>query len=121
MGCLRDLAAPIARMVVAPLPYPFDVGRATEVMAIVGFVQTPPLTGRFAGLAAWRLGTVVLPPHVAGVRIKQCLTVLALPLSYVTFHGPASPQAYDRHIATWKEENGEENAGASRAKKREEI
>jgi hypothetical protein len=107
-------------MVVAPLPHPLDIGGAAEVMAVIGFVQPPPLAGRFAGLSAWRLGTVVLPPHVAGVRIKECLTVLALTLSHVTYHGPASPQAHDRHIAAWKEENGEANPGEKgerRAKK----
>ena len=98
-------------MVVAPLPHPLDVGGAAEVMAVVGFVQPPPLTGRFAGLSAWRLGTVVLSSHVAGVRIKEGLTVLTLALSHVTYHGPASPQAHDRHIAAWKEENCEENPG----------
>jgi len=85
---LRGLASPLPGMGVAPLPHPFDVGGAAEVIAVVGFVQPTTLTGRFAGLSAWRLGTGVLPPHVAEVRIKACLTVLALALSHVTYHWP---------------------------------
>src|SRR5262245_32970949 len=97
------------------------MGRAAKVITIVGFAEPPPLTGRFAGQPAWRLGTVVLPPHIAGVRIKECPTVLALALSHRTCHGPASPQVHDRPITAWMEENGAGKDGESQRKKREEM
>jgi hypothetical protein len=108
-------------MVLAPLPHAFNMVRATEVIAVFGFVQPPVLARRFAGLAAWTLGTVVLMPQVTVVRMKECLTVLTLALSDVTSHWPASPQANDLDLAAWREENAEENAGRRRAKKTEEV
>src|SRR5215831_16933704 len=63
----------------------------------------------------------MLSPHIAGVRNKECPTVLALALSHRTCHGPASPQVHDRLSAAWMEENGAGKDGESRRKKREEI
>jgi len=108
-------------MVVAPLPHPFDVGGAAEVLAVVGFTQPTTLTGRFAGLAAEGLRTVVLASNIARVRIKEDLTMLTLALAGVLSHWPGSPQANHRPRAAWKEENHEENVGERRAKKREEM
>jgi hypothetical protein len=78
-------------MGLAPLPYPFHMGRAAEVVSVFGFAQPTTLTGRFAGLSAWRLSTVVLAPNVTVVWIKECLTVLTPALSEVTYHWPPSP------------------------------
>ena len=96
-------------MVLAPLPHPFHMGKAAEVVLVFGFAQPTPLTSGFAGLSTWWLRTVVLAPNVAGVRIKECLTVLTLALSEVTYHWPESPQVNDRRVAAWREENTEEN------------
>src|SRR5215831_17020088 len=63
----------------------------------------------------------MLSPHIAGVRNKECPTVLALALSHRTCHGPASPQVHARLSAAWMEENGAGKDGESRRKKREEI
>jgi hypothetical protein len=106
-------------MGLAPLSHPLDMGGATEVILVGRFLEPATLTGGFARLAAGGLRTIVLPPHIAEVRIKKGLTVLALAFSAVTSHGPASPQAYDRHGAAWKEENQEENAGEKKRKKSE--
>jgi len=95
-------------MVLAPLPHPFHMGKAAEVVLVFGFAQPTPLTSGFAGLSTWWLRTVVLAPNVAGVRIKECLTVLTLALSEVTYHWPESPQVNDRRVAAWREENTEE-------------
>ena len=108
-------------MVLAPLPHAFNMGRVTEVIAVLGFAEPTTLACCFAGLAAWQLCTVVLPPRVTGVRIKECLTVLTRALSGVTYHGPASPQAHDLYRVVWREENAEENVGPSRQKKTEEA
>jgi hypothetical protein len=97
------------------------MGGTTEVITVARLVQPAALTGRFAGLAArWRR-TVVLAPGAARVRIKEGLTVLTLALGEWTSHWPASPQANDRHIAVWKEENGAKQAGRRRSKKTEEA
>jgi hypothetical protein len=108
-------------MVLAPRPHTFDIGGAAEVSAVFRFLPPSALTGRFAGLSAWQLGTGVLAPHVAGVGIKEDLTVLTLALSGLTYHWPASPQVNDRQVVAWKEEHCEENEGGRRGKKREEI
>jgi len=108
-------------VVLAPLPNPFHMVRATEVIVVFGFLQPSALAGGFAGLAAWRPRTVALTPHVAIVGIKEDLAVLTLALSDVTCHWPESPQVNDRPGAVWKEENGEENERRRRGKKREEI
>ena len=67
----------------------------------------PPLAGSLAGLAARGLAAVALAPGTARVGSKEGLTVLALAFRESTFHWPASPQAKDRGIRVWKEENGE--------------
>jgi hypothetical protein len=84
-------------------------------------MQPMTLAGSLAGLAAHGLRTVTLPSHVAGVRMKEALTVLTLALSDVMSHWPASPQANDCHVAAWKKEGREENTGERRGKKNEEI
>ncbi len=118
---MRDLASPIPRVGLAPLPDALDMGGTTEVITVVGLLQPTAVTGRFAGLAArWRR-TVVLAPGAARVRIKEGLTVLTLALGEWTSHWPASPQANDLQIVAWKEENGEEQAGRRRSKKIEEA
>jgi hypothetical protein len=66
-----------------------------EVIAVFRFAQPTALAGRFAGLLAWRLGTVALTPQVAGVRMKERSTELTFALSDVLSHWPASPQAND--------------------------
>src|SRR4029453_15559006 len=63
----------------------------------------------------------MLSPHIAGVRNKECPTVLALALAHRTCHGPASPQVHDRPSVAWMEENGAGKDGESQRKKREEI
>ena len=93
------------------------MGRAAEVITVVGVLQPTALAGRFASLAARGLGAVALPPRAARVGSKEGLTVLALTFREWTFHRPASPQAHDRGLGGWKEENGE---GKSAPKKTEE-
>src|SRR5215510_11924773 len=103
---LQDIDARLPTFFPYNRPHPLHMGRAAKVITIVGFAEPPPLTGRFAGSPAGWLGTVVLPSHIAGVRIKESPTVLALALSHRTCHGPASPQVHDRPMAVWLEENG---------------
>jgi hypothetical protein len=83
-------------------------------------VEPLALTGRFAGLAAARLGTVALATYIAIVGSKEDLTVLTLALSGLMSHWPASPQANGLYLAAWGEENAEENAGQRRQTKTEE-
>jgi hypothetical protein len=97
------------------------MGGAAEVRAVCRLLHPSAVTGRFAGLSAWQLGPGVLAPHVAGVGIKEDLTVLTRALSGVTYHWPASPQVNDRQVVAWKEEHCEENEGGRRGKKREEM
>lgn len=108
-------------MVLAPLPHPFHMDRAAEGIAVVGLLQPTALAGRFARLSTEGLRTVMLASNIAGGRIKEDLTMLPLALAGVLSHWPGSPQANDRPLAAWKEENREENTGESRGKKREEI
>jgi hypothetical protein len=46
--------------------------------------------------------------------------MLTLALGEWTSHWPGSPQANDRQIAAWKEENGQEQADRRSSKKTEE-
>jgi hypothetical protein len=93
------------------------MGGAVEVSAVVGLMEPTRLTSSFAGLAAWGWCTEVLVPHIPGVWIKECLTVLTLALSDVTYHWPPSPEANDHQIAAWKEEHRKENAGKRRGRR----
>ena len=120
MGRTRALASPVARVGLAPLPDALDMGRAAEVITVVGGWQPTALAGRFASLAARGLGAVALPPRAARVGSKEGLTVLALALGEWTSHGPVSPQAHERKIVAWKEANREEKTGRRRSKKTEE-
>jgi len=97
------------------------MGRVAEIIPVVRLLMPTALAGGLAGLAARGLGAVALAPGAARVGIKKGLTVLALAFREWTSHWPASPQANDRHIAAWKEENGKAHTGESRGKKREEI
>ena len=120
MGRTRGRASPVARVILAPLPDALDMGGTAEVITIVGLLEPPPLTGRFARFAARWLRTVALAPGAARVGIKEGLAVLTLAFAEWTSHWPASPQANDRNIAAWKEEYSEENEGR-RSKKTEEA
>jgi hypothetical protein len=108
-------------VILAPLPDALNMGGTAEVITVVGLLEPPALTGRFAGLAARGLRTVALAPGAARVGIKEGLAVLTLAFGEWTSHWPASPQVNDRNIAPWKEENGEENEGGRRSKKTEEA
>lgn len=91
----------------SPLSNAFDMLRTTKVSTIFGFLQPLALAGGFAGLAAGGRSTVALASNVTGIGSKEDLTVLTLALSDMTCHGPESPQAHDRLVSVWKEENGE--------------
>jgi hypothetical protein len=82
-------------VVLAPLPSPRHLARATAGSAVGGLAQPTTLTGGLTGLLAWRLGTGALTPQMPGGRMKENLTVLTLALPDVLSHGPASPQAHD--------------------------
>jgi len=56
-------------MILAPLPDALDMGGTTEVITIVGLVEPPPLTGRFARFAARWLRTVALASCAAAARV----------------------------------------------------
>ena len=107
MGSPSTLASPVARVGFAPLPDALDLGRAAEIIAVLRFLMPTALASGLAGLAARGLAAVALAPGTARVGSKEGLTVLALALREWTFHWPASPQANDRGIRVWKEENGE--------------
>ena len=97
-------------MGLAPLPDALDLGRAAEIIPVVGLLMPSALAGSLAGLAARRLGAVALVPDVARVRSKEGPTVLALTFAEWTSHEPASPQAHDLQIAAETEENEEKKA-----------
>jgi hypothetical protein len=103
--------APVARVSLAPLPDALDLGRAAEIIPVLGLLMPPALAGRLAGLAAHRLGTVALVPDVAWIRRKEGPTVLALPFGGWTSHELVSPQAHELQIAAETEENGGNKAG----------
>ena len=84
-----------SRVGLAPLPDALDLGRAAEIIPVVGLLMPPVLAGRLAGLAARRLGAVALVPDVARVRSKEGPTVLALPFAEWTSHEPEEMQAYE--------------------------
>ena len=115
MGRTRGRASPVARVILAPLPDALDMGGTAEVITVVGLLEPPALTGRFAGLAARGLRTVALAPGAARVRSKEGLAVLTLTLGEWTSHGPVSPQAHDLHVAAWREENAEEKGESKQA------
>ena len=117
MGGPRARASPVARVGFAPLPDALDVGGAGEVIAVAWLLEPVVLTGGLARLPARGLGAVALALSAARVGSKEGLTVLTLALTQWTSHWPASPQANERRIGTWKEENGE---GQSAPKKSEE-
>jgi len=64
----------------------------------------------FAGLPTRGLGAVALTFGAPGVGCKQGLTMLTLTFGAWTSHWPVSPQANDRKIGAWKEENGAEKS-----------
>ena len=110
MGYPRALASPVPRVGFAPLPDALDMGRVAEIIPVVRLLMPTALAGGLAGLAARGLGAVALAPGAARVGIKKGLTVLAVAFREWTSHWPASPQANDRKIGAWKEENGEEKS-----------
>ncbi len=98
LGCisgLRGLSSPIPRMVLAPLPHPFSMFSATEVLAVCGFFSPTALAGRCAGLSTWRVGTGALMPQGTGVWMEEGLTGLTGALSVMAYHWPVSPEAND--------------------------
>jgi len=107
-------------VVLAPLPDALDLGRAAEIITVVGLLMPPALAGSLAGLSARGLGAVALAPDAARVRIKEGPTVLALAFAEWTSHEPASPQAHELQLAAETEENGEKKAGRRTSKKTEE-
>src|SRR5215471_7775755 len=111
MGSARALAAPVARVGLAPLPDALDVGGASEVIAVAGLLEPAALARRLAGLAARGLSAVALALDVARVRSKEGPTVLALALGAWTSHEPVSPQAHDLQSAAETKENGENQSG----------
>jgi hypothetical protein len=98
-------------MSLAPLPDALDLGRAAEIIPVMGLLMPPALAGSLAGLATCGLGTVALVPDVARVRRKEGPTVLALPFAGWTSHEPVSPQAHELQSAAETEENGEHKSG----------
>jgi hypothetical protein len=72
-----------------------DVLGASEVVAIVGFVEPSALAVGLAGFAAFGLGAVALALRIAIVGNEEHLAVLTLTFSLGMSHGPESPQAYD--------------------------
>jgi hypothetical protein len=91
------------------------MGRVAEIIPVVRFVMPTALAGGLAGLAARGLAAVVLAPRAARVGSKEGLTVLALAFREWTSHWPASPQANDRKIGAWKEENDEEKSAPKKS------
>ena len=58
-------------MPLAPQLHAPDLLSSAEVVSVAGFTQPPPLAGHLAGLAAGRLGTVVLAIGRACIGKKQ--------------------------------------------------
>jgi hypothetical protein len=100
----------------APLPDALDMRRVAERIPVVRFVMPTALAGGLAGLAARGRGAVALAPGAARVRSNEGLTVLALAFRKWTSHWPVSPQANDRKIGAWKEENGAEKSALKKIK-----
>ena len=62
----------------APGLYAVHVDGAFEHIAVLGFVEPAPLTGRFAGGAARLVAAIVLALDIAWVGNEEMLTVPAL-------------------------------------------
>ena len=58
-------------MGLAPLLNAMHIVRPAEVVAVVRFIEPTLLACRFSGLAAFRLGTISLPPPVSMVGIEE--------------------------------------------------
>jgi hypothetical protein len=68
-------------VVLTPLLDPEDIFRPSEIVSILLFFEPAFLAGGFAGLAADRFGTKLLPFGVARVRREEKTTVWAFVLS----------------------------------------
>ena len=82
-------------MGLSPLSHALDVFGASEVIAIVGFIEPSALAVGLAGFAAFGLGAVALTLRIAVAGNEEHLAVLTLTFSRGLSHGPESPQAYD--------------------------
>ena len=75
-------------MSLAPRLDPLHVKRAAKVIAVGPFVQPASLTGRLAGPAASRLGTVMLALVIAKIREEKLAATATLALFGPDAHGP---------------------------------
>ena len=76
-----------------PSAYTLHVRRSPEVIAVLCLTQPAALTGRFAGLAAGGLRTIVLVAQIAWIGPEQ-FTAMPTLTSSVAFHRwdlPATP------------------------------
>ena len=96
-------------MGLSPLSHALDVLGASEVVAIVGFIEPSALAVGLTGLAALGLGAVALTLRIAVVGNEEHLAVLTLTFSRGLSHGPESPQAYDLGRAGDRKATGEAN------------
>ena len=75
-------------MGLAPRLDALHVKRAAKVIAVGPLVKPALLTGRLAGLAASRLGTVVLALVIAKIREEKLAATATLALFGPDAHGP---------------------------------
>jgi len=73
-------------MGLAPLLYATHIVSPAEIVSVLGFLKPNLLACRFAGLAAFGLGTISLAPPVAMVGSEENTTTRALALSHSFCH-----------------------------------
>ena len=112
----RRLLAPVAWMLFAPLLHTPGIFRIAKIIPVARFAQPTRLTGRFAGPATIRLGTIFLMAGVSIIGLKELITTTALASSGLGTHNEGNRQ----------EENAKANpeccrAAQKRRKKEEEL
>jgi hypothetical protein len=105
-------------MGLAPGSDPIDIEGAAEVVAVVGLARPTELARGLTGFAASRFGAVFLMPEIAIIGRKKDLTMLALPLSGATSHGPNPPWDHDPDFEAERGRKEEGKEAGRRAKNR---
>jgi len=102
-------------MGLAPLLYATHIVRPAEIVSVLRFLKPNLLACRFAGLAAFGLGTISLAPPVAMVGGEETTTTRALTLSHSFCHCPLTSAGQwinserERSISRKKKKEGEED------------
>jgi hypothetical protein len=108
-------------MVLLPTPHSRGVLRVTEVVAVLGLLQPPALTDRFALALALGSGAVLLPPPVAHVGRENLSAEQALLVALVRHASPPDEDALCSPCPAPLTAGSGPSAGGNGAKKTIEI